>query len=343
MALHTELPIYKVAYDLLNLVTEITRSMPRDFKASIGAKISNETMEVIVLIFRANVSRQKTEYLTDLIERLQVTELLLRLSRVLTGLSSADYSSPVVEKNTNGFDSLELRSNESRSTLVRGFFIVQRSTSIGRAVWEGETPAGSVGRSVNLHSSAHPFDRGLAVLKPQLRTSPWSKNHRGKTRPSNSRTRHVPKVSISRTSSTTTSRNSQLYSKPSRKSMGKSIQLSISFPNLEDTCVTIGATTQTSVENRLKNISTHFMKSFIRWSPPMADFNPIIVNGCWNADTADNLRSVLEFMADAMPMLQQGGFNKDTAHGAFIILRTCAATLEICSEGNNQHSIGGAI
>jgi hypothetical protein len=95
MALHTELPIYKVAYDLLNLVTEITRSMPRDFKASIGAKISNETMEVIVLIFRANVSRQKTEYLTDLIERLQVTELLLRLSKDKRFISTGQYAKAI--------------------------------------------------------------------------------------------------------------------------------------------------------------------------------------------------------------------------------------------------------
>jgi hypothetical protein len=95
MALHTELPIYKVAYDLLNLVTEITRSMPRDFKASIGSKISNETMEVIVLIFRANVSRQKTEYLTDLIERLQVTELLLRLSKDKRFISTGQYAKAI--------------------------------------------------------------------------------------------------------------------------------------------------------------------------------------------------------------------------------------------------------
>lgn len=30
MALHSELPIYKVAYDLLALILQITRNMPRD-------------------------------------------------------------------------------------------------------------------------------------------------------------------------------------------------------------------------------------------------------------------------------------------------------------------------
>lgn len=40
MALHTHLPIYKVAYDLLDIVTDLVKNMPRDFKQSIGGKIS---------------------------------------------------------------------------------------------------------------------------------------------------------------------------------------------------------------------------------------------------------------------------------------------------------------
>ncbi len=37
MALHSSLPIYKVAYDLVVNVTAVTKNMPRDFKAGIGA------------------------------------------------------------------------------------------------------------------------------------------------------------------------------------------------------------------------------------------------------------------------------------------------------------------
>lgn len=32
MATHTELPIYKAAYDLLDVVTNFVKNMPRDFK-----------------------------------------------------------------------------------------------------------------------------------------------------------------------------------------------------------------------------------------------------------------------------------------------------------------------
>lgn len=40
MAIHTQLPIYKVAYDLLDVVTDLVKNMQRDFKRSIGEKIN---------------------------------------------------------------------------------------------------------------------------------------------------------------------------------------------------------------------------------------------------------------------------------------------------------------
>lgn len=68
MALHTQLPIYKVAYDLLDVVTDLVKNMPRDFKQSVGSKISQECVEIVVLIFRANCAREKATHLGDLID-----------------------------------------------------------------------------------------------------------------------------------------------------------------------------------------------------------------------------------------------------------------------------------
>ena len=79
MALHTNLPIYKAAYGLLDVVTDLVKNMARDFKRSIGEKISAECIEIMVLVFRANVAADKAPHLGELIERLQVIELLLRL------------------------------------------------------------------------------------------------------------------------------------------------------------------------------------------------------------------------------------------------------------------------
>ncbi|URF02828.1 four helix bundle protein [Cupriavidus campinensis] len=108
MALHTDLPIYKAAYDLLDVVTDLARNMPRDFKASIGGKIRDECIEIMVLIFRGNTAREKERHLLDLVERLQVAELLLRLSVDKRLISRPQYAKAVaitssIGKQANGW------------------------------------------------------------------------------------------------------------------------------------------------------------------------------------------------------------------------------------------------
>jgi hypothetical protein len=95
MAIHTQLPIYKVAYDLLDVITDLAKNMPRDFKQSIGGKLRDECVEIVTLIFRANVSQEKTVHLISLIERLQVSELLLRLSRDKRLISTGQYAKAI--------------------------------------------------------------------------------------------------------------------------------------------------------------------------------------------------------------------------------------------------------
>jgi hypothetical protein len=95
MTLHTNLPIYRVAYDLLDVITDLSKNMPRDFKASIGGKLRDESVEIVTLIFRANVARAKAPHLDTLIERLQVSELLLRLSRDKQLISTKQYAKAI--------------------------------------------------------------------------------------------------------------------------------------------------------------------------------------------------------------------------------------------------------
>jgi hypothetical protein len=108
MAIHTELPIYKVAYDLLDAITDLAKNMPRDFKASIGGKLRDECVEIVVLIFRANVAQEKAKHLVSLVERLQVAELLLRLSRDKHLISTKQYAQAIaltgsIGKQANGW------------------------------------------------------------------------------------------------------------------------------------------------------------------------------------------------------------------------------------------------
>lgn len=79
MALHHDLPIYKAAYELLGLAVDLTRNIPRDFKRELGGHLRSECVEITVLIFRANVAREKVLHIEDMLERLEVVNLLLRM------------------------------------------------------------------------------------------------------------------------------------------------------------------------------------------------------------------------------------------------------------------------
>ena len=108
MAIHTNLPIYREAYRLLDVITELARNMPREFKSSIGGKLRDECVDICVLIFRANTMRDRAGHLLDLIERLQVAELLLRLSRDKRLISTEQYATAIeittsIGKQANGW------------------------------------------------------------------------------------------------------------------------------------------------------------------------------------------------------------------------------------------------
>lgn len=102
MALHTELPIYKTAYDLLDAITDLARNMPRDFKQSIGGKLRDEAVEITTLVFRANVAKEKASHIQQLLERQQVAELLIRLARDKKLISTGQYAKTIQLTNSIG-------------------------------------------------------------------------------------------------------------------------------------------------------------------------------------------------------------------------------------------------
>ncbi len=108
MALHSKLPIYKVSYDLLQLVTDVTQHYPRNFQRSMGGKLRDECVGLLVQIYRANSAADKVPHLALLLERLQVMELLLRLSRDMRFISVAKYAAAIeltdnIGKQANGW------------------------------------------------------------------------------------------------------------------------------------------------------------------------------------------------------------------------------------------------
>lgn len=68
MATHTQLPIYKAAYSLLDVVMDLVKNIPRDFKRLIGEEIAKESSAIMILVFRANVAQDKEPYLLKLLD-----------------------------------------------------------------------------------------------------------------------------------------------------------------------------------------------------------------------------------------------------------------------------------
>ncbi|MBN3965588.1 four helix bundle protein [Pseudomonas gregormendelii] len=79
MAMHTELAIYKAAMGLLQMAMNLTRNIPRELKQQLSKRVIDECIDVLMLIIRANSTRDKRPYLTELVEKVQVIEMLMRL------------------------------------------------------------------------------------------------------------------------------------------------------------------------------------------------------------------------------------------------------------------------
>ncbi len=60
MSLATDLEIHKQGTALLDLCADVQARIPRAFRASMGYRISDECVEILVLIGRANAARRRT-------------------------------------------------------------------------------------------------------------------------------------------------------------------------------------------------------------------------------------------------------------------------------------------
>lgn len=94
MGLHTDTEIHKTAYDLLRVVVEAVRNMPKDVKLLTGGKIRDELLDVFEDIYQANVARAaaKVPHIDGVRSRMQRVEILLRLSRDMQFITTPAYA-----------------------------------------------------------------------------------------------------------------------------------------------------------------------------------------------------------------------------------------------------------
>lgn len=97
MALHTDLDIHRECCRLLEVTIDVVREMRRDFKTTLGAEIRKLVVHMLLMVLRANKTRDpnlRVKYLDQLLEDVDVFNNLVRVCRdtkiklVSTGLYS---------------------------------------------------------------------------------------------------------------------------------------------------------------------------------------------------------------------------------------------------------------
>ena len=84
---YNELPVYKATYDLFLEIFRFTKNFNKEYKYTVGESIKNETLELIMLIYRANSKQNRREMIQDAREKVEVIRLYIRLMKDLQQIS----------------------------------------------------------------------------------------------------------------------------------------------------------------------------------------------------------------------------------------------------------------
>ena len=83
MSLYDELPVFKASYDLLLDIFQFTANFRREYKYTVGEKLKNESLALILMVYRANSSKGKVEIIQQAREQIELIRLLIRVLKDL--------------------------------------------------------------------------------------------------------------------------------------------------------------------------------------------------------------------------------------------------------------------
>lgn len=95
MALHIDTAIYKATYSLCQLVTQLVSNMPRNYKADFGAELRRRCMDLVMRVYEANTSDERTDILRKMRQEVEAVNLSLRLSVDLRLISRGQYAQAI--------------------------------------------------------------------------------------------------------------------------------------------------------------------------------------------------------------------------------------------------------
>lgn len=93
MALFTNLPVYKLGYDLLLAIYLCTKTFSREYKFSLGEKMKQESLDLLINVYKANKSRQETRigYIEQARKNVEVLRLILRITNDMNIIGSKKF------------------------------------------------------------------------------------------------------------------------------------------------------------------------------------------------------------------------------------------------------------
>ena len=92
MALYSELPVYKDTYQLLLKFVSMSVTWQRDYRYTIGQELKKEVMDLLVLIYRTNSTREKAPILAEARESMERVKIYVRLLRDLHQIGTDKYA-----------------------------------------------------------------------------------------------------------------------------------------------------------------------------------------------------------------------------------------------------------
>lgn len=90
MALYINLPVYKSGYDLLINIYKVTKTFSREYKYTLGEKLKEESLQLLIQIYLANKSKKKTriQNIDTARQHIEIIRLLFRILKDLGVISS---------------------------------------------------------------------------------------------------------------------------------------------------------------------------------------------------------------------------------------------------------------
>ena len=81
------LPVYKSTYDLFTYSFELIRDIDKDYKYTVGEKLKNQILELMMNIYRANLGRKRKKRIKKAQENIQMVKILFKVLKDLNQIS----------------------------------------------------------------------------------------------------------------------------------------------------------------------------------------------------------------------------------------------------------------